>query len=219
MLHGSNLGTCRALAKQLAEEATDLGCLVTVAPLDDFAGALPQTDAVVIVAASYNGQPTDDARAFLAWLLGADAGLDGAPYFAVLGVGDRNWADTYQAVPKHIDQRLTELGAQPLIPLTCADTSGDLTGTVEEFSAALREALYEHFGDPDATPVTDADADEPLYDMHAIIGPVTAAIDARFGVTPMTVLDNTALVGDDAVPGEPKFCPRCSSRGSRVPDG
>lgn len=202
VLHGSNLGTCRALANQLAEEATDLGCIATVAPLDDFAGALPETDAIIIVASSYNGQPTDDARVFLAWLLGEDAAVDGAPYFAVLGVGDRNWADTYQAVPKHIDERLTELGAQPLIPLTSADTSGDLNGTVEEFSTALREALSEHFGDPDAAPVTDAD--EPLYDMHPIIGPVTTAIDARFAVTPMTVLDNTALVGDDATLGGAK---------------
>lgn len=202
VLHGSNLGTCRALAKQLAEVATDLGCIASVAPLDDFAGTLPKTDAIVIVAASYNGQPTDDARAFFAWLLGADAALDGAPHFAVLGVGDRNWADTYQAVPKHIDERLTELGSQPLIPLTSADTSGDLNGTVEEFSVALRDALCAHFGDPDATPVTDID--EPLYDMHPILGPVTAAIDARFAVTPMTVLDNTALVGDDAVLGGAK---------------
>ncbi|BBY32534.1 NADPH--cytochrome P450 reductase [Mycolicibacter minnesotensis] len=202
VLHGSNLGTCRALAKQLAEEATDFGCTTTVAALDDFAGALPATDAVVIVASSYNGQPTDDAREFLAWLLSDDATLDGTPRFAVLGVGDRNWADTYQAVPQHIDERLTELGAEALLPLTAADTSGDLNGTVEEFSTALREALSAHFGDPDAAPLTDTD--EPLYDMRPILGPVTAAIDARFAVTPMTVLENTALVGDDTTLGGAK---------------
>ncbi len=202
VLHGSNLGTCRALAKQLAEEATDLGCTTSVGPLDDFAGTLPEADAIVIVASSYNGQPTDDAREFLAWLLGGDAALGGAPYFAVLGVGDRNWADTYQSVPKHIDARLTELGARPLVPRASADTSGDLNGTVEEFSTALWAALSEHFGDPDATPVTDTD--EPLYDLRRITGPVTAAIDARFAVVPMTVLDNTALVGEDAAPGQAK---------------
>ena len=41
VLHGSNLGTCRALAKQLAEEATDIGCAATVAPLDSAAGNWP----------------------------------------------------------------------------------------------------------------------------------------------------------------------------------
>lgn len=202
VLYGSNLGTCRAFASLLAEEATDLGCTTTVGPLDDFVGSLPETDAVAIVTSSYNGQPTDDAREFLTWLLGDGAALRGAPYFAVLGVGDRNWADTYQAVPTHIDQRLTELGARPLVPRASADTSGDLNGTVEEFSAALAAALSDHFGDPDATPVTDTD--EPLYDLHPIVGPVTAAIDGRFGVTPMTVLDNTELVDDDHAPGHAK---------------
>lgn len=202
VLHGSNLGTCRALAKLLAEEATDLGCVATVAPLDDFAGALPTTDAIVIVASSYNGQPTDDAREFLGWLLGEGAELGGSPYFAVLGVGDRNWADTYQAVPKRIAERLSELGARPLVPRAAADTSGDLNGTVEEFSTALWAALSEHFGDPDAAPVSEDR--EPLYDLRPIVGPVTAAIDARFTVTPMEVLDNIELVSADNSLGQAK---------------
>lgn len=202
VLHGSNLGTCRALAKQLAEEATDLGCTATVAALDDAAGGLPEADAVLIVASSYNGQPTDDARDFVTWLTGEDAELSGAPYFAVLGVGDHNWTDTYQAVPERIDERLTELGGQCLVPRASADTSGDLTGTVEEFSVALWAALSQHFGDPDALPVTGTD--EPLYDLRPIEGPVTAAIDARFAVVPMTVLENTELVSDDNALGQAK---------------
>lgn len=202
ILHGSNLGTCRALASQLAEEATDLGCAATVAPLDDAAGRLPEADAILIVASSYNGQPTDDAREFVAWLLGADAALEGTPRFAVLGVGDRNWADTYQAVPKHIDERLTELGGQCLVPRASADTSGDLNGTVEEFSTALWAAMSQHYGDPDAAAVTTDD--EPLYDLHTIVGPVTAAIDARFEVAPMTVLVNDELVSADNALGQAK---------------
>ena len=202
VLFGSNLGTCRALAKQLAEEATDMGCTVSVAPLDDAAGGLPDADATLIVTSSYNGQPTDDARAFLAWLSGDDAALKGNPNVAVLGVGDRNWADTYQAVPKRIDDRLAELGAAPLVPRAAADTSGDLTGTVEEFSTALWAALAERFGDPDAVPVTATD--EPLYDLRPIVGPVTAAIDARFTVVPMTVVENDELVSADNALGQAK---------------
>ena len=68
VLHGSNLGTCRALAKQLAEEATDNGCVRQRCAAGRAAGGLPEADAVLIVASSYNGQPTDDARAFLTWL-------------------------------------------------------------------------------------------------------------------------------------------------------
>ena len=189
VLHGSNLGTCR-------EEAADHRCLATVAPLDSAAGALPSADATLIVAASYNGQPTDDARAFMAWLNDPDASLSESPLFAVLGVGDHNWADTYQAIPQQIEERLTELGATALVPRASADTSGDLTGTVEEFSANFWTAVAQRFGDPDAAPVSDAD--EPLYELRTIVGPVTSAIDARFGVTPMTVLENTELVSDTA---------------------
>ena len=192
VLHGSNLGTCRALAKQLAEEATDIGCVATVAPLDSAAGSLPDADAVLIVASSYNGQPTDDAHEFTTWLFGDGAALQSNPFYAVLGVGDHNWADTYQAIPKRIYERLTELGGRPLLPRGAADTSGDLTGTLELFTDALWSALAEHYGDPDATPLTTND--EPLYDLRLIEGPVTAAIDARFAVQPMTVTLNDELV-------------------------
>src|SRR3546814_8410185 len=58
------------------------------------------------------------------WLFSEDTVLGGSPRFAVLGVGDHNWADTYQAVPIRIDQRLNELGALPLVPRAAADTSG-----------------------------------------------------------------------------------------------
>lgn len=202
VLFGSNLGTCRALATQLGEEATDLGCTVTVGPLDDAVGGLPDADAILIVTSSYNGQPTDDARAFLAWLTGEDAALRGNPNVAVLGVGDRNWADTYQAVPKLIDERLTELGAEALVPRAAADTSGDLTGALEEFSAALWAAMAQHFGDPDAAPITSTD--EPLYDLRPIVGPVTSAIDARFMVVPMIVAENDELVSADNALGQAK---------------
>ena len=192
ILHGSNLGTCRALAKQLAEEATDIGCVATVAALDSAVGGLPATDAVLIVASSYNGQPTDDARDFLAWLQSDDAALQGDPLFAVLGVGDHNWADTYQAVPKIYFERLSALGGRPLLPRGEADTSGDLTGTLEEFENALWAALAEHYGDPDAVALTASN--EPLYELTLIEGPVTAAIDERFAVGPMTVTLNDELV-------------------------
>lgn len=192
VFHGSNLGTCRALARQFADDATALGCTATVAPLDDAVGGFPEAEAILIIASSYNGQPTDDARAFLNWLLDANTTLNPAPNVAVLGVGDHNWADTYQVVPRRIDERLGELGANRLVSRAAADTSGDMVGTIEEFAAALWSSLAERFGDPDAAPLTDAA--EPLYELRRIVGPVTAAMDARSSVIPMTIVENTQLV-------------------------
>lgn len=212
VLHGSNLGTGRALAKQLAEEATDLGCVATVGPLDGATGGLPEADVVLIIASSYNGQPTDDSRDFYAWLLDQDTTLGGTPSYAVLGVGDHNWADTYQAVPKRIDERLAELGGQALVPRAAADTSGDMTGAVEEFSTALWAAVAQRYGDPDAVPV--ADRDQPLYDLRVVAGPLTSAIDSRFAVTPMVVTENTELVSADNSLGQAKHYVRVD-----LPDG
>lgn len=191
VLHGSNLGNCRSLAQQLADEAADLGYQATVAPLDTAAGALPTDGALVLVAASYNGQPTDDARRFVEWLDDPDTQAQPAIPYAILGVGDRNWAETYQTIPKHIDQRLSELVGAPVIPRGEADTSGDFAGTVEDFSEALWDALAPTDGVQVSAESTES---EPLYELRAIDGPVTSAIDARFEVQPAIVLDNVALV-------------------------
>ncbi|MDR3658918.1 MAG: cytochrome P450 [Mycobacterium sp.] len=212
VLHGSNLGNCRALAQQLGDEAVDLGYETTVAALDSATGALPDQGAVVMVAASYNGMPTDDARAFVDWLEGSAAQVPPVPY-AVLGVGDRNWAETFLAIPRRIDSRLAELGAKQLIPMAEADTSGDFAGTVEDFSGALWNALAGVFGGGPAA-AEEVVADEPLYDLRAIDGPVTAAIDARYQVQPATVLENTALVDTGVDFGQDKRLIRIA-----LPDG
>ncbi|MFI2206158.1 cytochrome P450 [Streptomyces sp. NPDC020192] len=192
-LHGSNYGTCRAFAAQLADEAAAVGCATEVAALDAYADGLPTDRPVVITAASYNGRPTDDAGAFTAWLQGT-SDLTGVIY-AVLGVGDRNWAATYQQVPTRVDARLAELGATRLTERAAADASGDLTGTVREFTARLRTALLTEYGDPDATPRS---ADEPAhaYEVRTLTGGPLDALAERHDLVPMTVTeayDLTAL--------------------------
>ncbi|MFF1705368.1 cytochrome P450 [Streptomyces sp. NPDC058252] len=194
-LHGSNYGTCREFAASLAGEAAALGCASEVAPLDAYADGLPTDRLVVITAASYNGQPTDDATAFAAWLDGAARAEDVT--YAVLGVGDRNWAATYQHFPTRIDERLAELGGTRFLERTAADASGDLGGTVRAFTARLRTALLERYGDPDAT-----DTDEPTaaYEVRALSGGPLDALAGRHDLTPMTVTEAYDLTA----PGHPR---------------
>jgi cytochrome P450/NADPH-cytochrome P450 reductase len=196
-LHGSNYGTCREFAAQLADEAALLGCSVDVAPLDAYADGLPTDRPVVITAASYNGRPTDDALAFAAWLEETHD-LDDVTY-AVLGVGDRNWAATYQHMPTRIDARLAELGATRLTDRAAADASGDLPGAVREFTARLRTALLEKYGDPDATdaePVEQTSA----YEIRTLTGGHLDALADRHGLVPMTVTE----AHDLTAPGHPR---------------
>ncbi|WP_225097551.1 cytochrome P450 [Streptomyces sp. CoH27] len=193
-LHGSNYGTCRAFAAQLADEAAAVGCATEVAALDAYADGLPTDRPVVITAASYNGRPTDDAGAFTAWL-DSTPDLTGVTY-AVLGVGDRNWAATYQQVPTRVDARLAGLGAIRLTERAAADASGDLTGTVREFTARLRTALLAEYGDPDATRPT---GDEPAhaYEVRTLTGGPLDALAERHELVPMTVTEAYDLTAPD----------------------
>ncbi|MFE0178776.1 cytochrome P450 [Streptomyces sp. NPDC059002] len=194
LLYGSNLGTCRAYAEELADTFGALGFGTDAAPLDSRVGGLPADRPVVIVAASYNGQPTDDAAAFASWLAGAGPGAAEGVRYAVLGVGDRNWAATYQRVPTHLDERIAELGGTRLMERTAADASGDLAGTFAHFTADLRRVLLTAYGDPDSAATVPAEA-EPAYayEVTEVTGGPHDALAVRHGVTPMTVVETGDL--------------------------
>lgn len=199
-LHGSNYGTCRDFAAQLADEAASVGCDTEVAPLDTYAGGLPADRPVVITAASYNGRPTDDATAFASWLDGAHAATAENVTYAVLGVGDRNWAATYQHVPTRFDERLAELGGTRLLERTAADASGDLGGAVREFTARLRTVLLERYGDRDAPGAAGTAPSPDAYEVREVSGGPLDALAARHGLVPMTVTE----AHDLTAPGHPR---------------
>ncbi|MEV7379240.1 cytochrome P450 [Streptomyces lydicus] len=197
LLHGSNYGTCREFAERLADQATGLGFAADVAPLDAYAGQLPGDRPLVIVAASYNGQPTDDAAAFVQWLKTApDDAAAGLP-FAVLGVGDRNWAATYQHVPTLIDDRLDALGGHRLLPRAEADASGDLGGTVKQFAALLRTQLLARYGDPASVGASAPDDEDTGYTVTEVTGGPLDALAARHDLLPMTVTEAHDLTAQD----------------------
>ena len=189
LLHGTNYGTCRSFALRLADEARAIGVDTDVAPLDDYAGALPADRPVAVVAASYNGRPTDDAAAFVAWAEQAGPGAAEGAVYAVLGVGDRNWAATYQRVPTLIDQRLAALGAEPLFPRVEADASADLGGAVDAFAVRLRDALLDRYGDPASAGAAPGADEGPAYVVTEVSGEPLDALAARHDLTPMTVTE------------------------------
>ena len=68
VLFGSNLGTAEGIANRLGREGVERGYQVTVAALDDHGTELPTQGAVLIVCSSYNGEPPENATAFVAGL-------------------------------------------------------------------------------------------------------------------------------------------------------
>ncbi|RSS78660.1 cytochrome P450 [Streptomyces sp. WAC06614] len=206
VLYGSNLGTCRELAHRIADLGGALGFVPACGPLDTCPpDELPARGAVVVVAASYNGRPTDDAAGFVAELDAITAPALAGVRYAVLGVGDRNWAATYQRVPTLIDDRLSGAGAERLLPRAEADAGGDLAGAVHRFTEDLRRAVLDAFGDPgsaghaqagqagQAGPAGQA-ASADRYEVTEVFGGPLDALAERHRATPMTVTASRSLL-------------------------
>jgi cytochrome P450 / NADPH-cytochrome P450 reductase len=147
VLYGSNLGTAEELARRIAQDGDGNGFATTAAPLDDYVGKLPTVGAVIVVSASYNGTPPDNAVRFCEWLdnkeLAADA-LKGVSY-SVFGCGNRDWAATFQAIPRLIDEKLAAHGAQRSYQRGEGDVHDDFDGQFinwyRPFWSALAEGL------------------------------------------------------------------------------
>lgn len=124
LYYGSNSGTCEALARRLASDASAHGFKPSVVHSVDMAkGRLPRDHPVVIFAASYEGQPPDNARHFVAWLeslVGQE--VDGVAY-AVFGAGNSEWRQTFHRIPKLIDSGLNQHGAERLVPMGSTDVA------------------------------------------------------------------------------------------------
>ena len=146
VLYGSNTGSCEAFAKRIAEEAEAQGYEANAAPMDDYAGRLPQQGAVVVVTSSYEGQPPDNARRFVAWVEGVEPDALKGVRYSVFGCGNRQWARTYQAIPKRMDRALEKAGATRVKDRGETDAGGDFFGGFEGWYAGLWTALGKALG-------------------------------------------------------------------------
>ena len=194
VLFGSNLGTGEAIAHQIADDGRTQGFTTTVAPLDDYVEKLPKDGAVVIVSSSYNGTPPDNAARFFDWLcndsLGTDA-LEGVSY-TVFGCGDRDWAATYQRVPKMIDTEMEAHGARRVYQRGEGDASDDFDGEFRGWYEHLWNSLAGALGTSVEAP--DAIVKGHRYEVELVTEPVEASpLVAEYGARPMEILANREL--------------------------
>ncbi|HPG81030.1 MAG TPA: cytochrome P450 [Piscinibacter sp.] len=146
VLYGSNSGSSEAFAQRIAGDAQDQGYAVQLATLDDCAGRLPTDGAVVIITASYEGGATDNAKQFVEWLDTTPAGSLAGIRYTVFGCGNKQWARTYQAIPKRIDAALEAAGATRVKARGEADASGDFFGGFDDWLGTLWSDLGTVFG-------------------------------------------------------------------------
>jgi cytochrome P450 / NADPH-cytochrome P450 reductase len=136
VLYGSNMGTAEGIAREISASGARRGLVGTAAPLDAYTGRLPKDAGVIIVTASYNGHPPDNARAFVSWLESAAPDELRGVRYSVFGCGDRNWANTYQRIPELIDSLMTAKGAERLVDRGEADASADFEAAYSAWRTA-----------------------------------------------------------------------------------
>ncbi|KAI8240587.1 Bifunctional cytochrome P450/NADPH--P450 reductase [Colletotrichum sp. SAR 10_99] len=136
ILYGSNTGTGEALARWLADDAMAAGLeALTVTEMNNAVGKLPKDQPVVIIAASYNGYPSDNADDFVKWLSGlATSDLQGVSY-SVFGLGHSDWVATHNKVPILVNDMMKKAGAVRLTEATFSDmATADLFADAERWS-------------------------------------------------------------------------------------
>lgn len=146
VLYGSNTGSAEAFAQRIGSDAPAHGFTAQVATMDEYAKRLPRAGAVVVVTASYEGQPPDNARQFIAALDGLAPGSLRGVRFAVFGCGNRQWARTYQAIPKRVDEALEAASATRIVARGEADASGDFFGAFDAWYGDLWPSLAAALG-------------------------------------------------------------------------
>jgi cytochrome P450/NADPH-cytochrome P450 reductase len=197
--HGSNLGTSSGIAGDLAATATDLGFESNVAPLDDIIDTLTPGSLLVVVASSYNGRPTDNAARFVQWVEKLEPGSLTGIDFAVLGVGDRNWAATYQQIPTLIDSRLRFAGANRILDRGEADVAGDFAGSVGRWAGELWDTVVPDAAHDNHEDGNDSDASGPALVLERVDeSPGTGTELARhYRLDAVTVLESSEMVDMD----------------------
>lgn len=149
ILYGSNTGTCQTFAQKLASDAPARGFRATVADMDSGTQSLPPNHPVIIITASYEGLPPDNATQFVSWLdsMTSEASLTGVQY-AVFGCGHKDWSSTFYRIPKLVDAKLCQLGAKRLVSCGFSDASqGDMFSDFENWAEKeLWPAAVAQFG-------------------------------------------------------------------------
>ncbi|KAM0504724.1 hypothetical protein ACHAP8_002110 [Fusarium lateritium] len=124
IFYGSNTGTCEALAQKLSADSVASGFMPSKPlPLDMATNNLSKDGPNILLAASYDGRPSDNAQEFTKWAESLKPGQLEGIQFAVFGCGHKDWVSTYFKIPKILDKCLADAGADRLVEMGLTDAS------------------------------------------------------------------------------------------------
>ncbi|MHB8684359.1 MAG: cytochrome P450 [Dehalococcoidia bacterium] len=140
--YGSNFGTTRGLAERFADHSRKYGYTNAVVALDDLIDLPARTQPwlLVLMTATYTGNPPGNAIAFKAWLEHTEAGCETWKHcrYLVWGLGNSQW-NAFLAFPRYVQSKLAELGATPLGNFAFGDVGSP---TWEETHIAWNERMW-----------------------------------------------------------------------------
>lgn len=189
--YGSNSGTCQAFAHSLGAEAAAHGYFATnIEPLDSASGKLSTSQPVIIITASYEGQPCQNGGQFQTWLEGlVDQDLSNVTY-AVFGAGHSDWRETFHRVPRSIDSMLAKHGAERLCSLGLSNAAqGDM---FLDFETWTKNILWPELGRLHVSGITTPD----LQSEQSIGGLKLKLSSTRSDRLCADVVDTTVLVSN-----------------------
>ena len=167
----------------------------------------PRQGAIVIITASYNGQPPDNAAKFCQKLrdpaLPSDA-FAGVEY-SVFGCGNRDWSATYQAIPTLIDAELEKHGGKRIYKRGQGDARGDFDRDYRAWYGELFSSLAKALDLPSAT--AEAKKGGPRISVSLVNRLAASQIMRSYSAVAMTVRMNRELQRRD--------CERPSERSTR----
>jgi cytochrome P450/NADPH-cytochrome P450 reductase len=137
IVYGSNAGTCKSLAEDL-QTFSGSRFEVTIQTMDHATEHLPKDGPVIIITPSYEGKPADNARKFVSWLeSSADTELLEGVKFAMFGVGNSDWTQTFHRIPRLVDETMPKLGAERFHPTGFVNVKEDFVGPWDDWKEKL----------------------------------------------------------------------------------
>ncbi|KAG7449852.1 fatty acid hydroxylase [Guyanagaster necrorhizus] len=146
VLYGSNTGTSEGFAQRIASEAATYSFAAKIGTLDSATGQLPTNGPIVIVTASFEGEPADNAAHFVDWLSNLKGDELRNVSFTVFGCGNSDWVQTYQKIPKLCDELIEKHGGRRLLERGEGDVSlGDFFHVFDEYESKLWKTLSNEY--------------------------------------------------------------------------
>jgi sulfite reductase (NADPH) flavoprotein alpha-component len=187
VLYGSQTGNARRVAESLSAQAMARGLAVRMVSMGDYKPRQLARERFVLIVISTHGEgePPESARDFHAFVHGKRAPALGELRYAVLGLGDSSY-EHFCRTAQELDQRLSELGAQRVLPSECCDV--DFAGPADAWTGRALDIMVEQLPAKRAEVVALPGVHLVRANRHDRDNPYRAAL-----------LDQRRLTTDDAV--------------------